>query len=103
MVLERARRRGIERTAAGAEEAARRKAALDRAAEAGLRRRRDALRNAAVALRAHDPERTLERGYALAETADGESVTTAAAATAAGDVRLRFADGKVRAAIEAER
>jgi exodeoxyribonuclease VII large subunit len=55
-----------------------------------------------VALRAHDPERTLERGYALAETLDGESVTSAAAATAAADVRLRFADGRVRAAIEAE-
>lgn len=103
LVLERARRRGIERTAAGASEAARSQAALDRAAEAALRRRRDALRNAAVALRAHDPERTLERGYALAESADGESVTTAAAAAAAGDVRLRFADGRVRAAIEAER
>lgn len=101
-VLERARRRGVERTAAGADAAARRQAALDRVAEAGLRRRRDALRKATVALRAHDPERTLERGYALAETADGESVTTAAAATAAGDVRLRFADGRVRAAIEAD-
>ena len=30
--------------------------------------------------RAHDPERTLERGYALAETGDGEPVTSAAAA-----------------------
>ena len=29
-----------------------------------------------MTLRAHDPERTLERGYALAETADGEPVTT---------------------------
>ena len=40
---------------------------------------------AAVALRAHDPERTLERGYALAETADGEPVTSAEAARAAED------------------
>ena len=36
-----------------------------------------------VALRAHDPERTLERGYALAEDAEGEPVTSAAAARAA--------------------
>ena len=33
-----------------------------------------------VALRAHDPERTLERGYALVEDPDGEPVTSAAAA-----------------------
>jgi len=102
LVLERARRRGLERAASSREEAARRQASLERGAEAGLRRRREALRKAAVALRAHDPERTLERGYALAESLDGESVTSAVAATAAGDVRLRFADGKVRAAIEAE-
>jgi exodeoxyribonuclease VII large subunit len=102
LVLERARRRGTERAALGREEAARRQAALERTAEASLRRRREALRKAAVTLRAHDPERTLERGYALTEDLDGESVTSAAAATAAGDVRLRFADGKVRAAIEAD-
>ena len=41
-----------------------------------------ALRQAEVALRAHDPERTLERGYALAETGDGEPMTSAAAARA---------------------
>ncbi|MET0557779.1 MAG: exodeoxyribonuclease VII large subunit [Solirubrobacterales bacterium] len=103
LVLERARRRGLERATAGRGEATRRQAALERGAEAGLSRRREALRKAAVALRAHDPERTLERGYALAEDLDGESVTSASAAAAAGDVRLRFADGKVRAAIEAER
>ena len=41
-------------------------------------RRREALRRArGRALRAHDPERTLERGYALAESADGEPVTSA--------------------------
>lgn len=102
LVLERARRRALERAGSGAAETGRRSAALERGAEASLRRRREALRKAAVALRAHDPERTLERGYALAETLDGDSVTTAAAATAAGDVRLRFADGRVRAAIEEE-
>ena len=51
-----------------------------------------------MTLRAHDPERTLERGYALAETADGEPLTTAAAAVAAAQVRLRFADGRVKRA-----
>jgi exodeoxyribonuclease VII large subunit len=62
--------------------------------------RREALRRAEVAFRAHDPERTLERGYALAEDAGGEPVTTAAAAIAAGRVKLRFADGGVGAEID---
>ncbi len=71
-----------------------------RAAGPEMERRREALRRAEVALRAHEPERTLERGYALAETADGEPVTTADGAVAAAAVRLRFADGRVNAKIE---
>jgi exodeoxyribonuclease VII large subunit len=101
-VLRRARRRGIERTEAAMARERRRGAAIERIAAQGLERRREELRAAAVALRAHDPERTLERGYALAETLGGEPVTTAGAAVAAGDVRLRFADGRVRAEIERE-
>jgi exodeoxyribonuclease VII large subunit len=76
--------------------------AARRAAGAEANSRRDALRRAEVAFRAHDPERTLERGYALAEDAGGEPVTTAADAIAAGRVRLRFADGGVGAKIEPE-
>jgi exodeoxyribonuclease VII large subunit len=87
--------------APGVDTAAHRHAArLSRAAAASLERRRAALRQAGAMLRAHDPERTLERGYALAETAAGEPVTSAAAATAAGRIRLRFADGEVGANIE---
>jgi exodeoxyribonuclease VII large subunit len=78
------------------ERAARRAAGPEAAA------RREALRRAEVAFRAHEPERTLERGYALAEDAAGEPVTGAVAALAAGHVRLRFADGAVGAAIEPE-
>ncbi len=77
--------------------------AAGRAAGAEANSRRDALRRAEVAFRAHDPQRTLERGYALAEDAAGEPVTNAAAAIAAGRVRLRFADGGVGAKIEPER
>ena len=73
-----------------------------RAAGPEMDSRRDALRRAEVTLRAHDPERTLERGYALAESADGEPVTTADGAVAAAAVRLRFADGRVDARIEGE-
>jgi len=74
--------------------------AAGRAAGAEASSRREALRRAEVAFRAHDPERTLERGYALAEDGDGEPVTGAAAAIAAGRVRLRFADGSVGAEID---
>jgi exodeoxyribonuclease VII large subunit len=74
--------------------------AARRAAGAEASGRREALRRAEVAFRAHEPERTLQRGYALAEDTDGEPVTSAAAAVAAGRVRLRFADGGVGAKIE---
>jgi exodeoxyribonuclease VII large subunit len=71
-----------------------------RAAGAETDSRREALRRAEVAFRAHEPQRTLERGYALAEDAGGEPVTSAADALAAGRVRLRFADGGVGAEID---
>jgi exodeoxyribonuclease VII large subunit len=77
--------------------------AARRAAGAEATNRREALRRAEVAFRAHEPERTLERGYALAEDAAGEPVVSAAAAIAAGRVRLRFADGGVGAEIDRER
>jgi exodeoxyribonuclease VII large subunit len=103
-------RRGLERAAGSLRRAGERAAArpvagawlrrLDRSAATALERRHALLRHVGMALRAHDPERTLERGYALAETGDGEPVTSAAAATAAGRVRLRFADGRVGARIE---
>jgi exodeoxyribonuclease VII large subunit len=102
IVLERARRRGIERTAAAITAETRRGPAIERAAARVLERRREALRQAAVTLRAHDPERTLERGYALAETAGGDPVGSADAAVAAAEVRLRFADGRVNAKIEGD-
>lgn len=100
VVLARARRRALEAARAAAETEARRGPALEAAARRSLERRREALGKAAVALRAHDPERTLERGYALAEGPDGEPLTTTAAASAAGRIRLRFADGRVGARIE---
>jgi exodeoxyribonuclease VII large subunit len=70
--------------------------AAARAAGPDLGRHRAALSRAAVALRAHDPERTLERGYALAEDDAGEPVTSAEAARAADRISLRFSDGRVR-------
>ncbi len=76
--------------------------AARRAAGPEAKRRREALLRAEVAFRAHDLERTLERGYALAEDASGEPVTSAAGALAAERVRLRFADGRVGARIDPE-
>jgi exodeoxyribonuclease VII large subunit len=58
------------------------------------------LERLALALAAHDPQRTLERGYALVEGPTAEPIPTAAQARGQGEVRLRFADGKVAARIE---
>lgn len=68
-----------------------------RAAGADMEKRQAALRRAEVALRAHEPERTLERGYALVEDPAGEPLTSAAEAGAAERISLRFADGRVDA------
>ncbi len=95
VVLSRARRRALQRAEAAVAEEGRRGAALERSAERAVRRRREALAGVAVALRAHDPERTLERGFVLAETGEGEPVTSAAAASALARIRLRFKDGRV--------
>lgn len=74
--------------------------AARRASGPEMERRHEALHRAAVALRAHDPERTLERGYALVEDEGGEPVTSAAGARAADRISLRFSDGRVRARAE---
>lgn len=70
---------------------------LERAADATMARRRRELERAAVALRAHDPKRTLERGFVLVEDPGGEPLTSAAAAARHATVALRFADGRLRA------
>jgi len=70
-------------------------------AAATARRGRD-LERLALALAAHDPDRTLARGYALVEDAEGEIVTSATRARDVVDVNVRFADDRVRARIEDE-
>ena len=74
------------------------------AAAAGpeLASRRTALDGFTLALAAHDPERVVERGYAVVDDRRGNVITTAAAAREAGDVRLRFADAVVDATIEGD-
>ena len=74
--------------------------ALDRlAADATAGRRRD-LDRVLMALGAHDPQRTLERGYALVEDPGGTPLTSARGARTAGRVVLRFADGTAGARVE---
>src|SRR4051812_14356194 len=70
-------------------------AALDRTAAAALERRRRDLERFGATLAAHDPQRTLERGYALVEDARGEPVTSAEAASGQPALTLRFHDGRV--------
>jgi exodeoxyribonuclease VII large subunit len=65
------------------------------------KRRRD-LERLALALGAHDPERTLARGYALVESRTGDPVTSAADALATGRVGIRFHDGRVAAQVSEE-
>ena len=67
--------------------------ALARAGEGSLQRRRAALDSVAVALDGHDPQRTLERGYALVEDPAGRPVTSAAAARTLDGMTLRLHDG----------
>ncbi len=76
----------LRRTAARAEtsEAARRRADVGRLA---------------LALAAHDPERTLARGYALVTDRAGQPLGSADAARAAEDLELRFHDGVVPARV----
>jgi exodeoxyribonuclease VII large subunit len=54
----------------------------------------------ALALGGHDPQRTLERGYALVQSPDGEPIATAEQARQQGKVQVRFADDTVAARIE---
>ena len=83
---------------------ARRALVLERKARATERecreRRPRELERLRLALTGHDPQRTLERGYALVQSASGEPLASAKAARAEGDVRVRFADDTVAARIE---
>jgi exodeoxyribonuclease VII large subunit len=52
-----------------------------------------------LALAAHDPQRTIARGYAMVQDAAGAPLSSAQAARSAGDVTLRFHDGALRARV----
>jgi len=89
-------------TAVEIEDALRGGEARRRVSRASVYRILEELERLRLALAAHDPQRTLARGYALVEDAAGEPVTSAVAARAAGRLRLRFADDAVSASVEGE-
>jgi exodeoxyribonuclease VII large subunit len=92
------RRMESERTVTG-----QRALVLRRKADSSLidchRRRPRELERLALALAGHDPQRTLERGYALVHSSDGEPLLTASRAREADEVKLRFADDTIPAKI----
>ena len=57
----------------------------------------------ARSLDAHDPQRTLERGYARVTDSDGETIASAATARERERVVIRFADDAVDAKVERDR
>jgi exodeoxyribonuclease VII large subunit len=81
--------------------AARRAVVLERKAASSLldcrERRPRELQRLALALAAHAPQRTLERGYVLVQSPEGEPVFTAAHARGLQELLLRFADGTLAA------
>ena len=72
---------------------------LERAATALAERRTAALAKHTAALFAHDPERTLERGYALLLDESGEPLGSAAAVREAGSFTARMSDADVPARV----
>jgi exodeoxyribonuclease VII large subunit len=73
----------------------------DRARGSQAADRRRSLERLSLALAAHDPARTLARGYALVEDrSSGEPLASADAARTAGKLGLRFHDGLVPARVD---
>jgi exodeoxyribonuclease VII large subunit len=64
----------------------------------GAQRARE-LERLALALAAHDPQRTMARGYALVQDRAGAPLGSAAAARRAAELTLRFHDGSVMAEV----
>jgi exodeoxyribonuclease VII large subunit len=98
--LRAASRRDLERRAARLRAAAdtleRRRAG---SAGSGAAGRRAELERLALALSAHDPQRTLARGYALVSDRAGAPLGSAAAARAAAELTLSFHDGRLDAEV----
>jgi exodeoxyribonuclease VII large subunit len=73
--------------------------ALERTTDRLGERRLETLARLTAALNAHDPQRTLDRGYALALGPDGEPLANAAAVREAGTFALRMAEATLPARV----
>ncbi len=69
--------------------------ALARHERAATAARAEALDRLAQTLAAHEPERVLERGYAIVTDREGEVISKATSARDASRLRVRFADDDV--------
>jgi exodeoxyribonuclease VII large subunit len=69
---------------------------LETSAKTASTRKSETLERLALALAAHDPQRTLERGYALVEGPGGEPVTSADEARTLPRMTLRLHDGDLQ-------
>jgi exodeoxyribonuclease VII large subunit len=98
-VIGRRRDAALAAVAAGHRTVSGRAGSLDRARGALEQRRSAALAAYATALRGHDPERTLERGYALLLDGGGEPLAASAALRQARRFEVRLADGSVGAQV----
>lgn len=74
-------------------------AALRRHGDAAGTERAAALERLAQTLAAHEPERVLERGYAIVEAGDGDVITSAERARRERRLRVRFSDDHVDAEV----
>jgi len=70
-----------------------------RSLEHRLRRADDDLRHTLARLRALSPAATLQRGYAIVQRADGHVVRAAAEVRADDSLRVRLAEGELRATV----
>ena len=94
-----ARRRAESGRVAAARHASTLERTAARAADSERARRARELERLALALAAHDPQRTMARGYALVQDRAGTPLGSAAAARSARELTLRFHDGAVAAEV----
>jgi exodeoxyribonuclease VII large subunit len=95
LVLGRKRSAALLAAEAGRRELRGQAAVLDRHRAAATTERAATLERLALTLAAHEPERVLERGYAIVEDSAGDVITTAERARRERRLRVRFSDDHV--------
>ncbi len=96
LVISRRRDATLTETATAQHVLGTRTATLNAAAARATDLGRERLRRTEALVRAHEPERTLERGYALIEDPSGEPVVRATQAETHEELTVRFADDALR-------